>query len=151
MITGYKKPLNFRLWSFTVWGYPAANYSNYPTCDDNSDKTMNSTMSPNEPCEGSNYLYHGYNIKAPKNWEWFLCMNTQKCIHIDNRCDLHPHSECIYEKDGVMVAEDEEGCSDEYNRKGLVAKTANVICFSPDHNTMSPAVISNIYDSDHKM
>ena len=106
-------------------------------------------MSHNEPCEGSNYLYHGYNIKAPKNWEWFLCMNTQKCIHIDNRCDLHPHSECIYEKDGVMVAEDEEGCSDEYNRKGLVAKTANVICFSPDHNTMSPAVISNIYDSDH--
>jgi hypothetical protein len=45
-----------------------------------------------------------------------------------------------------MVAEDEEGCFEEYKRKGLVANTANVICSSPDHNTESPAVISNIYD-----
>ena len=67
---------------------------------------------------------------------------------MDSRCDLHPHSECIYEKDGITVAEDEEGCFDEYKRKGLVAKTANFICSSgsQDHNIMSLAVLSDIYD-----
>ena len=106
---------------------------------------MNSTMSPDQPCNGSNYFFHGYHVKPPKSWQWFHCRNTQKCIHIDSRCDLHPHSECIYEKDGVKVAEDEEGCFDEYERKGLVAKTAYVICSSPDHNIMSPAVSSTTY------
>ena len=101
-------------------------------------------MSPDKPCNVSNYFWHGRNIEAPTSWIWFYCRNNQKCIHIDSRCDLHPHTQCIYEKDGVMVAEDEEGCFDEYKRKGLVAKTANFICFSPDHNVMSPAVISNI-------
>ena len=110
---------------------------------------MNSTMSPDKPCDASNYLWHGENIEAPKSWRWFECRNNKKCIHIDSRCDLHPHPECIYEKDGIMVAEDEEGCIDEYKRKGLVAKTANFICSSPDHNIVSPSVISNIYDDNH--
>ena len=101
---------------------------------------MDSTMSPDKPCNGSNYFLHGHNLPAPNSWRWFHCRNNQKCIHINARCDLHPHSECIYEKDGIMVAEDEEGCFDEYKRKNLVAKTTNIICSSPDHNTMSPAV-----------
>ena len=109
---------------------------------------MNSTMSPDKPCNGSNYFWNGHNIEAPTSWSWFMCINTKKCIHIDSRCDMHPHTECIYEKDGVMVAEDEEECSDEYKRKGLVAKTADFICSSgsPDHNTVSPDIISNTYD-----
>ena len=41
------------------WGYPADYYYDYPTCNDNSDKAMNSTMSPDKPCNGSNYFYHG--------------------------------------------------------------------------------------------
>ena len=110
---------------------------------------MNSTMLADKPCNGSNYFYHGAYYKAPTSWRWFHCIHTQKCIHIDARCDMHPNPECIYEKDGVMVAEDEEGCFDEYKRKGLIAKTANIICSSPDHNTMSPAVISNILDCDY--
>ena len=101
-------------------------------------------MSPDQPCNGSNYFFHGYHVKPPKSWQWFHCRNTQKCIHIDSRCDLHPNPECIFEKAGIRVAEDEEGCFDEYKRKGFVAKTANIICSSPDHNIMSPAVKSGI-------
>ena len=107
---------------------------------------MNSTTLPDKPCDGSNYFLHGHYIEAPTSWRWFQCRHTQKCIHIDSWCDLHPNPQCIYEKDGVMVAEDEEGCFEEYKRKGLVAKTANIICSSPDHNTMSPAVPLYIYD-----
>ena len=105
-------------------------------------------MSPDKPCNGSNYFWHGSNFEAPTSWSWFECRNNKKCIHIDSRCDMHPHTECIYEKDGVIMAEDEEECFDEYKRKGLVANTANVICSSgsPDHNILSPAVISLTYD-----
>ena len=99
-------------------------------------------MSPDVPCNGSNYFFEGRHIPAPKSWNWFHCRNTQKCIHLDSRCDLHPNPECVYEKDGIMVAEDEEGCFDEYQRKGLVSKSAKTICPSPDHNKMSPTVTS---------
>ena len=102
-------------------------------------------MSPDKPCNGSNYFWHGAYYEAPTSWMWFHCRNNHKCIHINSRCDMHPHTECIYEKDGIMVAEDEEGCIDEYKRKGLVDKTTNIICSTPDHNTMSPAVLANIY------
>ena len=47
------------------------------------------------------------------------------------------------------MAEDEEGCFDEYERKGLAAKTANVVCSSPDHNIMSQDVLANSYDWQH--
>lgn len=124
------------------WGSPY-----FATCDDNSDKVMNSTTSLDKPCNGSNYFWHGDSIEMPIGWGWFHCKITQKCIHIDSRCDLHPSPHCIYEKNGVMVAEDEEDCFDEYKKKGLVAKTANVICSSQDHNIMSPAVISTILNS----
>ena len=106
---------------------------------------MNSNMSPDQPCNGSNYFFHGSIEAAPPSWTWFHCRNTQKCIHIDSRCDLHPNPACIYEKDGIRVAEDEEGCFDEYKRKGLVSKSAKRICSSPDHNIMSPTVTSNTH------
>ena len=71
-------------------------------------------------------------------------MKTQKCIHIDSRCDLHPNPECVYEKDGMMVAEDEEGCFEEYKKKGLIAKSANLICDSQIHNILSPSILSTV-------
>ena len=107
---------------------------------------MDSTVSPDQPCNGSNYFFHGHFVKAPKSWQWFHCRNTQRCIHIDSRCDLHPNPACIYEKDGIRVAEDEEGCFNEYKRKGLVSESAKIICSSPDHNIMSPIVTSNTFE-----
>ena len=49
---------------------------------------------------------------------------------------MHPHSDCT---DG----EDELDCFDEYIEKGLVSKSADIICQSPFHNdgqTMTPTV-----------
>ena len=79
-------------------------------------------------------------------WEWFHCKITQKCIHASSRCDMHPHPECIYEKDGVPVSEDEEDCFDEYISKGLIKESAAFECTSPDHNKMSPAILSTVFD-----
>ena len=44
-----------------------------------------------------------------------------------------------------MVAEDEEGCADEYKQKGLVEKSATFECDSPIYNTDSPAILSVVY------
>ena len=41
-----------------------------------------------------------------------------------------------------MVAEDEEGCFEEYKKTNLVASSVNVICQSLNHNEMSPAAVS---------
>ena len=76
------------------------------------------------------------------DWTWFKCLETGKCIHIDSRCDLHPNPECIYEENGIIVAEDEDECLDEYKRKGLVARSANLKCQSPFHNRLTPAIFS---------
>ena len=46
------------------------------------------------------------------------------------------------------MAEDEEGCLDEYKRKGLVARSANFVCPSPLHNSNSSAVSSIVYDGE---
>ena len=81
------------------------------------------------------------------DWTWFKCLKTRKCIHIDSRCDLHPNPECIYEKNGIMVAEDEEECLDEYKRKGLLARSASLKCQSPYHNSLTPAIFSYVFDS----
>ena len=40
------------------------------------------------------------------------------------------------------MAEDEEDCFDDYKWKGLVAKSANLVCQSPNHNVMSPSIQS---------
>ena len=104
---------------------------------------MNSTSSIDKPCNASNYYWDNRPQNVPESWTWFECKSTQKCIHMDSRCDMHPHTDCIYEKDGILVAEDEEGCFHEYKRKNLISKkAANIICYSPDHNTMSLAYIS---------
>ena len=60
---------------------------------------------------------------------------------------MHPHPECIYEKDGVMVSEDEEDCFEEYKVKELIKKSAVFECPSLDHNKMSLAVLSTVYNS----
>jgi hypothetical protein len=52
----------------------------------------------------------------------------------------------MYEKEGVMVSEDEEGCFEEYKLKGLIKKSANFECPSPDHNKMSPAILSTVFN-----
>ena len=59
---------------------------------------------------------------------------------------MHPNPECIYEKDGVLVSEDEEDCFEEYKLKGLIKESATFECLSLDHNKMSPAIISTIYN-----
>ena len=79
-------------------------------------------------------------------WKWFHCKTTQTCIHVSSRCDMHPHPKCVYEKDGVMVSEDEEECFEEYKFKGLISESAAFECPSPDHNKMSPAILSTVYN-----
>ena len=59
---------------------------------------------------------------------------------------MHPNPVCIYEKGGVMVSEDEEECLEEYKLKGLIKESANFDCPSPDHNKMSPAILSTVYN-----
>ena len=49
-----------------------------------------------------------------------------------------------------MVAEDEEGCLEEYKKKGLVPRSANFECLSPFHNPDSPPILSTITnDGEH--
>ena len=88
-------------------------------------------------------------IAVDVTWTWFMCKNNGKCIDNATRCDLHPNPACIYYNDATseMVAEDEEGCLDEYKRKGLVARSANFKCQSPDHNSMSLAFYKSIWRS----
>ena len=43
-------------------------------------------------------------------------------------------------KDGENVAEDEEGCFDEYKQNNLVDESATFICQSLDHNIMSKGI-----------
>ena len=59
---------------------------------------------------------------------------------------MHPNPECIYEKDGVMISEDEEDCFEEYKLKGLIKKSATLECPSPDHNKMSLAILTTIFN-----
>ena len=59
---------------------------------------------------------------------------------------MHPNPECIYERDGVMMSDDEEDCFEEYKLKGLIKESASFECPSPDHNKMSPAILSTVYN-----
>ena len=88
--------------------------------------------------------YLTFGAGAPVDWTWFHCKQTQRCIHNSHRCNLHPHPDCIYEKDGVRVAEDEEGCFHEYKKKGLIQDSANFICQSRFHNKLSEPVLSHV-------
>ena len=76
------------------------------------------------------------------DWKWFHCLQTKKCIHINGRCDLHPHPACTFKNEnGEMVAEDEENCSDIYKEKGLVSKSSNYECISPIFNNDSATTL----------
>ena len=55
--------------------------------------------------------------------------STRVCLHPTLRCDQHP--QC----DG---GEDEEGCEEEYRRRGYLPPTANFECSSPHHNEQNP-------------
>ena len=117
-------------------------------CPDKSDVSMDANPSSNNPC-GDTYNYNDFGKKTVDvTWEWFHCNQTNKCIHMDSRCDLHPHPECIYKNNkGESVAEDEEGCSaEDYQIKGLLAKSANFQCQSALHNENSSAVLSTVFN-----
>ena len=43
------------------------------------------------------------------------------------------------------MSEDEEGYFEVYKQKGLVNKAAHFQCPSPEHNIMSPAVLSTVW------
>ena len=64
---------------------------------------------------------------------------------------MHPNPKCIYKNDnGDLMSEDEEDCFKEYKRKGLIKESAAFECPSPDHNKLSPAILSTLYISgDH--
>ena len=104
------------------------------------------TDTPEDPCGGESYTSPGedsYDV----TWDWFPCHQKNKCIHSSNRCNLHPHPECIYMNDkGEMVGEDEEGCLEDYKTNGLVAPSATFPCQSETHNKSSPAILATIYN-----
>ena len=108
---------------------------------------MDADLTSSNPC-GDTYIYDGGSKTEDVTWEWFHCKENNKCIHMDSRCDLHPHPECIYKNSkSELVAEDEEGCSaEDYQIKGLIAKSANFQCQSPLHNENSSAVISTVFN-----
>ena len=117
-------------------------------CPDKSDvvKDMN-TDTTKDPCGGETYI-SPRGASYAVTWDWFSCHRTQKCIHSRNRCDLHPHPECIFENDqGEMVGEDEEGCQKEdYQNNALVEQSATFHCQSETHNKLSSAIWSTVYD-----
>ena len=117
-------------------------------CSDNSGISVLANKYSKSLC-GSTYHnqyvdYYTNGVGVNVSWTWFHCKATQRCIHSSHRCDLHPHPDCIYEKDGVRLAEDEEGCFDEYKRKGLIQESANFVCHSQFHNQQSQPVHSNV-------
>ena len=83
-------------------------------------------------------------------WPWFKCQVNQKCIHLDHKCDFKPHPACIYynKKKGKLIAEDEEhdNCLEVYKQKGLIDKSANMVCDSPIHNRDTAAILSTVFN-----
>ena len=72
--------------SLSVWGD-----ADKDGCPDNSDIIKDMKDDTSKPCQGSDY-------KSPsgRNYivtDWFPCHKAKKpvCIHIQNRCDMHPH------------------------------------------------------------
>ena len=72
------------------------------TCSDKSDISQDMIVENDAiiaTC-GSIYTPPLHMHQTVVDWKWFPCKKAQKCIHIDNRCDLHPHPDCLYEKVG---------------------------------------------------
>ena len=94
---------------------------------------------------GNQYSYSRGDVAV--SWTWFLCKRNGQCIHNNTRCDMHPHPNCVYvNENGESVAEDEEGCLEEYKRKGLVAASATFECVSPLHNKDSSSVKAKVWN-----
>ena len=110
---------------------------------DNSDISMKmqSEDSSSSPSCGDIYIDPVVG-KIPVTWQWFACEKSQTFIHINNRCDLHPHPDCLFEG----VAENEEDCIDEYKRKNLIQRSANLKCPSAIHNSTTPPIKSTVYN-----
>ena len=71
--------------SHLAWGTPSTSGS-YPGCNDKSDVSM--VAEPNGKCGDSypfeafdRYPYNERSETAPVKWKWFLCKNTNTCIH----------------------------------------------------------------------
>ena len=135
-------PFLFLTASLSGWGNPDGT-----GCPDKSDivKHMN-TDTTKDPCGGETYTAPN-GISYDVTWDWFPCHEKKKCIHSSNRCNLHPHPECIYMNDkDEMVGEDEEGCLEDYKTNGLVAPSATFPCQSKTHNKESPAILATFYN-----
>ena len=121
------------------WGSPGSGCRKY---GDNSDISMK--MRPQDssspPSCGNIYIDP---VGDQYNFPMFSCKRSQTCIHIDNRCDLHPHPDCLYEG----IAEDEEDCIDEYKRKNLIQRSAIFKCPSAIHNSETLPIKATVYDS----
>ena len=97
------------------------------SCNDMSHIVMD--MDENNEC-GETYHYidqSGQMQQTSADWTWYPCTKSgkRKCIHISSRCDQHPHPSCVYEKDGMKFAEDEDNCISEYKEKGFVPQVIN--------------------------
>ena len=74
--------------SHLEWGSLTTS-GNFPGCNDRSDVSM--VAEPNGKC-GDSYPYNSYPYSetAPVKWKWFLCKNTNTCIHEKARLEcLH--------------------------------------------------------------
>ena len=118
--------------SLLDWGIGCSRYGDYSDIS----MKMQSQDSSSSPSCGDIYIEPDGVFKHSVTWQWFACERSQTCIHIDNRCDLHPHPDCL--SDGV--AEDEEDCIDEYKRKNVIQRSANLKCPSKIHNCKTPPI-----------
>ena len=123
-------------------------------CPDHSSvvtKMVKNDTSNHSSCTSKEYIQSN-GIPTSISWQWFPCQKTQNCIHPSNRCNQHPHPNCIYRNEkGQLIAEDEENCLDDYISKGLVDKTANFRCQSATHNSKSPPVVSTVFNDSRFM
>ena len=108
-------------------------------CPDKSDivKDMAVNVDSDEQLCGTSYSFIDNRSEENKTSSitWFACHKTQKCVHSNSRCDLNPHPACVYvNKDGDLVAEDEESCQEEYIEKNLVPNSAILECIGQVHN-----------------
>ena len=127
--------------SLSDWGLPDSGCGKY---GDNSDISMKMQSKDSSSPPSCGNIYIGpYGDTQDVTWQWFPCERSQTCIHIDNRCDLHPHPDCLYEG----IAEDEEDCIDEYKRKNLIQRSANLKCPSAIHNSTTPSIKANVFNS----
>ena len=88
--------------SLLDWGTPISD-ENKIGCSDKSDISQDMTQEDNTINDSCGNVYTSPNGQiVTVDWEWFPCQKSKTCIHIDNRCDLHPHPDCLYEKVKIL-------------------------------------------------